>query len=48
MESAIKFLVFKGVGNEDLDQFWFVIRAVWETQGVTNDNIKKVMLVTAL
>ena len=41
MASAIKLLVFKGVGNEDLDQFWFMVRAVWEAQGVTDDHIKK-------
>jgi len=48
MASAIKLPVFKGVGNEDPDQFWFVIKVVWEAQGVTNDNIKKAMLVSAL
>lgn len=48
MESAIKLLVFKGVGNEDLDQFWFVVKAVWEAQGVVDDNIKKTILVSAL
>jgi len=48
MASTIKFLVFKGVGNEDPDQFWFVIKAVWEAHGVADDNIKKVTLVNAL
>ena len=48
MASAIKLPVFRGVGNEDPDQFWFVIRAVWEAQGVVDDNIKKEMLVNAL
>jgi len=48
MASTIKFPVFKGLGNEDLDQFWFVVRAVWEVQGVMDDNIKKVTLVSAL
>ena len=47
MASTIKLLVLKGVGNDGLDQFWFVIRAVWEAQGVTDDNIKKVTLVSA-
>jgi len=42
------FLVFKGVGNEDPDQFWFVVKDVWEVQGVVDDNIKKAMLVSAL
>ena len=40
MASAIKLPVFRGVGNEDPDQFWFVVRAVWEAHGVTDDNIK--------
>ena len=48
MASAIKLPVFKGVGNEDLDQFWFVVKAVWEAQGVMDDNIKKETLVSAL
>jgi len=48
MASAIKLLVFKGVGNEDPYQFWFVVRVVWEAQGVMDDNIKKATLVSAL
>ena len=40
--------MFKALGNEDLDQFWFIVRAVWEAQGVTDDHIKKVTLVSAL
>jgi len=40
--------MFKGLGNEDPNQFWFIIRAVWETQGVRYDNIKKATLVSAL
>lgn len=48
MASAIKLLVFKGVGNEDLDQIWFVVKAVWEAHGVTDENIKKETLVSTL
>jgi len=48
MVSAIKLLVFRGVGNEDPNQFWFVVRAVWEAQGVMDDNIKKATLVSTL
>lgn len=48
MASIIKFLVFKGVGNEDPDQFWFVVKAIWEAQGVIYDNVKKATLVSAL
>jgi len=40
--------VFKGVGNEDSDQFWFVVKVVWEAQGVTDENIKKATLVSTL
>jgi len=48
MASTIKFSVFKGVWNEDPAQFWAVVKAVWEAQGVTDDNIKKETLVSAL
>ena len=48
MVSEIKLSVFKGIGNEDQDQFWFVVKAIWEAQGVTDDNIKKETLVSAL
>jgi len=41
-------MVFKGVGNEDLNQLWFMVRAVWEAQGVVDDNIKKATLVSML
>ena len=48
MEKTVKLPLFKGLGNEDLDQFWFVVRAVWEARDVTNDLINKVTLVSAL
>jgi len=48
MASAIKLSVFRGVENEEPDQFWFVVKAVWEDQGVTDDNIKKATLVSTL
>lgn len=48
MASAIKLMVFKGVGNEDPYQFWFMVRVVWEVQGVMDDNIKKEMFVSTL
>lgn len=48
MASVIKLLIFRGVGNEEPDQFWFVVKAVWESQGVTDDNIKKATLVSML
>ena len=48
MVSAIKLPVFRGVGNEELDQFWFMVKAVLEAQGVLDDNVKKATLVSAL
>jgi len=48
MASTIKLLIFIGVGNEDPDKFWFVVRAVWEAQAIMDDNIKKATLVSAL
>ena len=48
MVNTVKFPLFKGLGNEDPDQFWFIVRAVWEAQGVIDDHIKEVTLVSAL
>lgn len=48
MASTIKLPKFRGVRNEDPNELWFVVRAVWEAQGVTNDNIKKATLVSML
>jgi len=48
MASVIKVSILKGVGNKDLNQFWFVVRAVWEVQGVMDVNIKKAALVSVL
>ena len=44
----MKLPLFKGLGNGDPYQFWFIVRAVWEAQGVTDDHIKKATLVSAL
>lgn len=44
----MKLLIFKGIGNEDTEQFWFFANAVWIRQQITDDNIKKAQLVTAL
>ena len=40
MTSVAKLLIFKGVGNEEPGQFWFVIKSVWDAQGIKSDNIK--------
>jgi len=48
MAGAIKLLVLRGIGNEEPKQFWFVVKVVWEAQGVTDENIKKDSLARAL
>jgi len=48
MASEIKLQVFKGVANKDQDLFWLVVKAIWEAQGVTEDNMKKEVLVSTL
>jgi len=48
MLKIVKLPVFKGLGNENPDQFWFVVRVVWEAQDVTDDHIKKATLVSTL
>jgi len=48
MSNTMKLSVFKGLGSEDQDHFWFVAKDVWKTQQITNDNTKKAQLVTAL
>ena len=35
---------FKGVGDEDMDRFWFVADSVWTVQNVTNDTVKRAQL----
>jgi len=48
MVNAMKMLIFKGIGSEDAEHFWFVVNDVWTTQKIIDDNIKKAQLVTAL
>lgn len=48
MGSAVKLPVFMGAGNEEPGQFWFMVRAIWETQGITDENIKNATLVSVL
>jgi len=48
MENLVKLSLFKGLGNEDLDQFWFIVKAIWEAQGVTDGHMKKAPLFSAL
>jgi len=44
----MKLLVFKGLRSEDPNQFWFVAKALWTTQQIMDDNIKKAQLVISL
>ena len=48
MASAIQLPIFKGVGSEDLEKFWFGLNSVWKAQQITDDNIKKFVLVRTL
>jgi len=48
MTNSVKLPVFKGVRNEDLDQFWFIAKVVWEAQGIADDQMKKATLVSGL
>ena len=48
MENSVKLPLFKGLGNKDQEQFWFIVKAVWEAQGVTDDQMKKATMVSAL
>jgi len=41
MSSTMKIPIFKWVGSEDPEKFWFVANVVWTMQQITNDNIKK-------
>ena len=44
----MKLPLFKGLGNEDPDQFWFFVWDIWEAQGVIDDHINKATVVSAL
>lgn len=48
MATAVKLPTFLSVGNEEPSRFWFVIKSVCDTQGITDENIRKAMLVSAL
>lgn len=46
MVNAMKIPTFKGIGSEDLEQFWFVVNVLWTSQQIIDDNIKNAQLVT--
>lgn len=48
MATTIKLPTFQGVGSEEPIRFWFLIKSVWDEQGIIDENIKKATLVSAL
>lgn len=48
MVSGVKLSVFKGVGNEERGQLWFIVGAIWESQRITHENIKNATSVSTL
>ena len=41
MASHMKLPTFKGVGDEDMDRFWFVAGSVWTAHNVASDAVKR-------
>jgi len=48
MVNAMKMHVFKGLGIEYPEKFWFVADFVWKSQQIIDDDLKKAQLVIAL
>lgn len=44
MATHMKFPTFKGMGDEDMDQFWFVVGSVWTAQNVASYAVKRAQL----
>ena len=44
MAAHMKLPTFKGVGDEDMERFWFVANAIWTTQNVNIDVVKRAQL----
>ena len=44
MAAHLKLPTFKGVGDEDMDRFWFIADYVWTLQNVASDMIKRAHL----
>ena len=44
MAAHLKLPTFKGVGDDDMDRFWFVVDFVWTAKNVTNDMVKRAQL----
>ena len=48
MVDDIKLPIFKGLGSEDPDQFWFLAYAIWTIRQITSVDVKNVQLITSL
>ena len=44
MVAHMKLPTFKGVGDEDKHQFWFVVGSVWTAQNVASNMVKRAQL----
>ena len=44
MATHLKLPTFKGVGDEDMDRFWFVAVSSWTVQNVASDMVKRAQL----
>jgi len=44
MVAHLKLPTFKGVGDEDMDRFWFVAESVWTAQNIVSDTVKRTQL----
>ena len=41
MATHMKLPTFKGVGDEDMDRFWFLAESVWAVWNVASDAVKR-------
>ena len=44
MAAHLKLPTFRGVGDEDMDWFWFVVDFVWTAENVVSDMVKRAQL----
>ena len=44
MAMHMKIPTFKGVGDKDMDRFWFIVELVWTMQNVASDAVKRAQL----
>lgn len=41
MATHLKLPTFKGLGDEDMDWFWFIVESIWTVQNVVSDMVKR-------